>query len=797
MPVASPTFFGVFRGLFRFTSARPSRSALNRHPDHVFVFRAILAGLAIAFCAVFEALAQQELSLGIVTGVVVDGATGAPLGRVLVEDVDSSKSVQPPPPRRAITGSDGRFTLELPSGPRRLRASVVGYAVAVKDAVVPAAQSVDVTIALAGGTSALSETVTVTLDHFRYVDPGAPAQQVLGSADIQNLRGVLADDPLRAVQALPGVATGDDLRSEFSVRGSSFSHMHLTVDGFSTPYLLHAVRAVEDASSSGSIAMINSDILQEVALVSGGYQQRSGNRTGASVEFAVRPGARDRVHVRTAVSGTNASIVAEGPLGQSKRGAWLVSARQSYLDLLIERLVDDQVKFGFTDAQTKFVYDLSPGQQVELSLLAGRSRLKEPDDQVDANDLYLGYNASTVGIVKWRRSGSRSVVSAGLLGGLNRFRNETIGGVELDRGRERQLTFRADARRSVSRAIDVEAGGDVDAFHETRHRERPVTATTFRAVNDYSTGATRTGAYASLRWSPTPSVTVHPGARVDRWTLTRQTTASPWLQMQWRVSSSATVRGAAGRYQQFPHFEQVVGAWAGVDLQPEQATHFDLGIEQIFRRSARLQLTVYDREERDMLRRPGAETRLLNGALRRGSTEAIFENRLDGHARGVEVMLQRLDSSGLSGWISYSYARNRYRDRVSGEAFWGDLDQRHTLNVYGLYRLSPRTSVSVKLRTGSNFPAPGYFREVDGRHAIADVRNLLRLPSYARLDLRANRTFSWTDRRLTLFAEVINVLNRENVRYHPPSVDGRTFEARRLFEPLMPVIPSAGVLIEF
>jgi hypothetical protein len=41
------------------------------------------------------------------------------------------------------------------------------------------------------------------------------------------------------------------------------------------------------------------------------------------------------------------------------------------------------------------------------------------------------------------------------------------------------------------------------------------------------------------------------------------------------------------------------------------------------------------------------------------------------------------------------------------------------------------------------------------------------------------------------------VLNRENVRYHPPSVDGRTFEARRLFEPLMPVIPSAGVLIEF
>ena len=53
------------------------------------------------------------------------------------------------------------------------------------------------------------------------------------------------------------------------------------------------------------------------------------------------------------------------------------------------------------------------------------------------------------------------------------------------------------------------------------------------------------------------------------------------------------------------------------------------------------------------------------------------------------------------------------------------------------------------------------------------------------------------DARLTLFAEVINVLNKENVRYHPPSIDGRTFEARRLFESLLPVVPSAGLLIEF
>jgi hypothetical protein len=118
--------------------------------------------------------------------------------------------------------------------------------------------------------------------------------------------------------------------------------MHMTVDGFTTPYLLHAVRAVEDESSSGSVAMINSDVLQDVALISGGYVQRSGNRTGASVQFNMRPGTREHVQVRGAVSGTGVSAVVEGPLGRAQRGSWLASARQSYLDLLIDRLVDDQ-----------------------------------------------------------------------------------------------------------------------------------------------------------------------------------------------------------------------------------------------------------------------------------------------------------------------------------------------------------------------------------------------------------------------------------------------------------------------
>jgi hypothetical protein len=269
------------------------------------------------------------------------------------------------------------------------------------------------------------------------------------------------------------------------------------------------------------------------------------------------------------------------------------------------------------------------------------------------------------------------------------------------------------------------------------------------------------------------------------------------MQAEWRLGPATSIRGAAGVYQQFPTFEQVIGAWGTPGLDRERATHVDLGVERSIGSSARVQVTLYDREEQNFLRRPGSEPRVVDGRLIRGSTITRYQNRLDGYARGIEFFLQRLDSNGFSGWVSYAYGRNRYSDFVSGESFWGDLDQRHTINLYGLYRLSPSTSVSGKLRMGSNFPAPGYYTEVDGKFYVSDTRNEVRLPSFARLDLRINRTFTWSDRRLTLFAEVINVLNRENVRYHPPSINGQTFEARRLFESLLPVVPSAGVLIEF
>ena len=735
--------------------------------------------------------ARSDPGLTPISGQVVDARTGAALERVLVVVEDVGKST--------LTDAEGRFRIEgLESGLHRLYVSVVGYSLLRRE-VTAGPDAPPLTLRLSEGTTAYSENVTVTPDVFRVPADPVASSQVLGSAELLNLRGVLADDPLRAVQVLPGVATGDDLRSEFTVRGSDFHHVTFTVDGFATPYLLHTVRGVEDRGPTGSVAMINSDVLEDVTLFNGGYPQRYSGHTGAEVDFRVREGSRDRRVFHAAVSGTAASGVAEGPIGSHQKGSWLVSARQSYLDLIIHRLTYRAVSFGFADAQAKVTYDLSPRQRLDLTALAGHSRFENDPVEREIDDLHVGLNASVLGVAGWRLTLPRLIVAQRILAADNHFRNQNTSSLELDNGRDRQLAYRADVTVSARPSLDLAAGAEVERRDDSRVRRRLASnRLSLVQLDNYSGDGLLTAGYVSARWSPVSRLTIAPGLRADRWGLTDASTTSPWLQAEWRATPTLKVRGGAGVYQQFPDFDKVLGVSGGIGLRPERADQYDVGVEQRIGRSVRLSLTVYDREERDMLRRPGAETRLVAGRVVRGSASTKYENRIEGFARGVELMVQRtVTGRGVSGWFSYAFGRNRQTDTVSGESYWGDSDQRHTMNAYAVYRRSERASFVAKLRIGSNFPIPGYFGSQNGGYFVTDVRNTERLPVYSRLDLRANRTFNWSRRRLTLFAEVVNLLNRDNVRFNPPGINVTTRSASRPFDSMLPIVPSVGILIEF
>jgi hypothetical protein len=557
---------------------------------------------------------------------------------------------------------------------------------------------------------------------------------------------------------------------------------------------------VQQVQDGGSIAMLNGDILDGITLLNGSYPQRYGNRLGAELDFHMREGSRDRAQARAGVSGTDASIVMEGPLGRARAGSWLVSARKSYLELLLKQVTDgdDNFGFGFSDVQSKMVYDVSPRQRVEFSLVAGRSRLEQTTSPNEVNTVNEGLNHAVLATAAWRFTASpRFILTERLAIGSQAFTNRNVTGRELGRGSARDLTWRTEVVATGPASLSFEGGGQIQAQHrdEDGHELRGVTAAPVTVVA-HDADATLSSAHGQIRWTGARAG-VSAGARVDHWSLTRDTRTSPWLQGELRLRGTLTVRGGTGIYRQFPAVPEVTGMHGAATLRPERAYHADLGLEQSIGTSARWQLTFYDRRERDVLRLPDSELRVADGRIAGISPTARWVNALDGYARGVELLVQRRSNSGLSGWLSYSYGVNRYQDRLTGESFDGDYDQRHTFNAYGLYRLTNRFSLAGKLRMGSNTPAVGYWEQRSGAEFVASTRNALRLPSYARLDLRANRTFNWEKKRLTLFIEVMNVLGRENVRFEQPGVDVRTGQAFGIFNSMIPRVPSAGILIEF
>jgi hypothetical protein len=789
--------------------------------------RSLLALLVAVLVASAELLAQDVR--GSVAGVVVDARTGQPLSRARVSIIDNDNDTDIDIDRRrgrkptavttttpsttnttnttsttttttttASTTTDaGRFVLSnVPVGPARIEVSLVGYGLARREVNVPGGGLLNLTIPLSEGTATYTEEVRVAGPLFSREEPGVPSQMSIGSAELQNLRSLLADDPMRAVQTLPGVGGSDDFRSDFSVRASDVRHVGVTLDGVPSPLLVHTVR---HADNTGSLAMINSDVLDRVSLLAGSYPQRHGNRTGAEVNFRTRDGSRDKEQVRLSVSAINASIVAEGPLGQNRRGSWLISGRKSYIDWLI-RTIDPETTgtFGFVDAQGKAVYDLTPRHTLQFNMVAGRSRYDEHADDPGPNSLETGVNRSVLAGVALRSSLSPTLVATQRVYTVfNRFTNRNDDRQPLNRGSDDDLSYRADVTAGLPRSMLIESGVHVQRLHAEHesfgYGERGALALRER----FSRTRMRLGGYALTRLRPLPMLTVSPGVRLDRWDLTGETKASPWMQAELVLPRALLLTAGSGVYRQAPDIVEVDGPQGALDPRTERARHVDVGLGQQVG-PYRWQLTVFSRGEADVLRLPDSEPRLVAGVVTFPDPRSRYENTLSGSARGAELMIERRSANGLSGWIGYGLASAEYEDSTRRESFPADAEQRHTLNLYAHYRLTSRTSVSGRFRAATNTPLVGYLTELGGGYVLTDVRNRTRLPVYSRLDVRGNRTFDLAGGRLTLFVEIINAYNRRNLRGRESfPVNPRTGAVRNVTEKLFPIVPSVGFLLEF
>lgn len=712
-----------------------------------------------------------------VSGRVTDARTGEALRRASIQLGEG----------RAETDSEGRYALRVEAGgPVAFQVAAVGYRPVKR--VLEASTELDV--ALHPDTLRQADAVTVSAGPFDAVNPGALD---LAGSELRNLASVLADDPLRAMQSLPGVGAYSDFQAQLTVRGASFERIGLYYDGV----LLHApFHAVQGEDSGASLALFQGELLESAALEAGPLAPRYGDRTAGAADFRTRDGDRQRRHFRASASASNAGLTAEGPLG--KRLTWITGVRKSYLQYIIERTADEPgLAFGFWDAQGKLRADLGR-HQASLTLLRGGSGLDRSAvlSRLSANAIaFSGYD-SLLAIGTWRWTTGRALVTQRFAWLGEEFENGNRERLPLARSRYQERIWNGDAGWTWSPRNVTEAGWSLRAARDGGAVNQ-VVAPALRAVERYAGAALRSGAYLQQTWSPRAGFDLRAGGRADRHEWATSPAWTPYAALAVPLPGRVRLSLSWSQAAQFAEIRQFTSP-RRKDLAPERAQHTSLVLERTLGERSRLRLELFERRDRDGLFRPLGEPRLVNGRLVNALIPAPWENSLRGRVRGWQAMWQGRSANGLTGWVAYTYARTTYSDRITGASFISDYDLRNQVQAFLSYRLRPTVNVSGRFAWATGLPLRGYYERRGAEYFIAAQRNRLRLPDYQRTDLRVNKALVRKRYQATLFAEVINVTNHRNVRLDDIGTpDPRTGRVRLPTVRTFPILPSAGVVFDF
>jgi hypothetical protein len=733
---------------------------------------------------------------GEVRGSVVDARGGEALASVEIRLGSGAY--------RATTDSTGHFRLaSVAPGEYVLTVSTVGYHLIKKPFQLQAGDIKEFEVILSPDTFHQTDTVEAKADPFEAARTDSPGVLVLAGNDAKNLASVLADDPLRSVQGLPGVSSNNDFDARFSLRGADFDRVGLYLDGV----LLHEpFHMIQGQSLTGSGTAFDGDMVEAMELHEGAFPARFGDRTGGVLDVTTRDGSLTGITFKAMASVSNAGVVVEGPFGKKKRGSWLVSTRKSYLQYILARTFPDTTFiFGLEDVQAHLAYDLTPKNHISLNVLESFSGLNRNTvgTNLGINSIVTAGYHYTLFNLGWRYTPvDRLLIVNHAAWMREKYDDHNPSKLPTSGGYYGEWVWNGAATWMWNARNPLEAGWSVRRLRDEGYTNQYVSVVTAPRLRDRFNGtALQEGAYLQQSFMAfSGRLRFTGGGRWDHHSVDRVAAFSPAASAALGITSSTNVQLAFGQYVQYPDLGVLDSTVVGNrSLLPLRSNHVVAGIEQRLGQRTRIHAEYYNRADRDLLFQPLYDPRVIasTGKVFAPPTNPPFMNSLRGYARGVEFYVQHSTANGLTGWVSYAFGRTGMRDSVTLAHFPSDQDQRHTINVFGSYRLRPSINLSARWSYGSAFPIPGYLRQSGTTYFLAAARNQLRLNPYSRADFRVNKSFTHDKWKLTLYGEILNLQNRTNYVFE--SFDGYTTSTKQAYitlDTMFPIIPSAGVVFE-
>jgi TonB dependent receptor-like, beta-barrel/CarboxypepD_reg-like domain len=742
----------------------------------------------------------QEL-VGTIEGKVVDSENMQHLVGVNIIIADSDIG--------CTTDAEGNYKIsKIKVGSYRIIYSYIGYEKVIStDVIVRSGRITYVNVEMKPSAINMQK-VSVTAGYFNQTEGQPLSATSFSFEEIRRAPGA-GGDVSRIIFGLPSQAKINDTKNSLIVRGGSAVENGFFLDNIEIPNINHFP---VQGSTEGPIGIINVDLIDNVNFYSGGFSSSFGDRLSSIMDLKFREGDRSSYNIQADMSLQGFGGVVEGPINNGK-GSFVLSARRSYLDMIL-KLMNEKVGLPiYSDIQGKVVYDLDALNKISfIDVFSDDNQKTNQDDALDnKNAVYIDYKyySNTAGLNwrhLWGKSGYSNTSFAHTYSKTNGKYFQTRDAKPLfdNNSLEEEFKFRNTNHLFFNNDLTLEFGFDAKSFinnynqfyNEYRDLLGQVTP---ELLLNQKTRIYKSGAFVNLNWEPVSKFTINPGMRIDYYSYNQEANVSPRLSITYNINDVTSLTGTAGIYYQ--NIPQVLAAQKDEfkKLSNPKAYHYIIGLSRLLTESTKLTIEAYDKEYYNFPMDPSQPNLFV-------FDQAVIENVFMAHqnlissgkanSKGIEVTVQKKLAKNFYGLIAASYSKAKY---MGLDNKWYDriYDNRFTFAIEGGYKPNEKWEFSVRWIFAGGAPYTPFNEEASRQEfkGVFDKTkvNSSRLPDFHSLNIRADRRFNFQSSSLIVYLSIWNAYARENIStYSWSEIDNKVVP-----EKMWGMLPVFGIEYEF
>ena len=709
------------------------------------------------------------------------------------------------------TNQYGFFSLTAPVADTiELLISYQGYAIQAKK--VFAKENIQIAVLLESSAGTLGEVIINSGKNNRNVQKAQMGVIDVPLRAIKNLPVLLGErDVLKIIQLLPGVQGGQEGTTGFYVRGGNQDQNLIQLDEATVYNPNHLF---------GLFSTFNVNAINSVQLIKGGFPAEYGGRLSSILNITMKEGNKTKYQTEGGIGLLSTNLTFQGPIKKNK-SSFIVSARKSYVDLLLKALTNSSNTYKFYDVNAKMNFELGKKDQVFLSFFKGN------DKAAYLNPASLNYTTdfgNSTGTVRWNHLFGSKIFSntsfiyndynLALSTSQNNYYSLLYTGVK-------DVTVKTDFTITPNTKHKIKTG-----FSYIRHSLAPASFSasiplrgkrlTINKDSINKLPSNEMALYVGDEFDASQKFSVNYGIRVPIFSASGKTYTfiEPRITAKISVGDNASVKASYTQMNQFLHLIPNSTAGLPTDIwvpssnktKPQSSTQYALGYFQNFKDNA-IETSVevyYKKMDNQVLFGEGKQLRIninLDSLLVYGKGESY----------GAEFFVKK-NTGKLTGWISYTLSRTtqQFKDLNFGKEFPFKYDRRHVLSVATSYQLTKRWTLSgvFVFSSGVAFTAPtGRVSTLnsgtifEGNYYVYDGRNNYRLAPYNRFDFsishkKMGKLFKMRYEREWSFG-VYNAYNRQNPYFVYFQVNALTDKPTAKQVSLLPIIPSISFNFKF